>query len=210
MEKEESKLMTFYYQFIHLLSKFKELSFVAWISALFVGFITYYGNTIGYPNSALSLIAFLVICDFITRLLAQLVFADKTFKPKFNFFPVYQLELIWYAHKIKAISSKKFFLGFFIKAVAYFMVLGIANKISGVDGIPIIENFSNLIYGSLILYDSISLLENLSEMGFSQAQGLLRIFKKKSKDFEEQTIGEIGNMIEDVITPSPTSTETQK
>jgi len=188
--------MTFYHQFIHLLSKFKELSVVSWISALLVGIVSYYGDTIGYPNDALNLIVFLVICDFITRIIAQLVKANETFKPKYNLFPINILHLIWYAHKIKAISSKKFFLGFFIKVIAYFVLLGIANKISGINGIPIVDSFSNVIYGALIIYDLISNLENLSEMGFSQASWLLRIFKKKAKDFEQNATGEIGTAIE--------------
>lgn len=181
--------MDYFQQLGNLIDKFKEMSFASWLLALFIGFATGYGSLVGYnngSNDAINFIAFLVICDFVTRIIAQLVKANETFPAKENELVLFSfIRLYIYAHKIKAISSHAFFRGFFIKVVSYTVLLGIAQFASNTVSVPFIGSVSIIIYGGLIVYDSISVLENLSEMGFLHAEGFLKIFKRKAKDFED-------------------------
>ena len=208
--EEVSPRMDYLNQIVHIFGKFKELSFISWITAFFIGLATSYNSLIGYSsnnNDAINFIAFLVICDFVTRLMAQLVKANKTFPQKDKeLVPISFLRLVWYAHKTKIVSSHAFFRGFFIKVVAYTCLLGIAHFAGNIQNIPLVGSISAIIYGGLIIYDLISVLENLSEAGFTQALGLLSIFKKKAKDFEEQGIQEIINTTEQSVLPMSDTT----
>ncbi|QGZ99443.1 phage holin family protein [Dehalobacter restrictus] len=188
--------MDYIHQFVNLFDKFKELSVVAWLCAVLVAAATAYGNLIGYDNgtnNAINFIIFLVISDFITRIIAQLILANKTFeKKKKEFFLLSFFRLIIYAHKTKAISSHAFFKGFFVKVLAYTILLAIAQFASCITNISILSSISTIIYGGIILTDIISNLENLIDCGFTQASGFLSIFKKKAIQFEDET--------EDIVT----------
>jgi len=181
--------MDYLHQLANFIEKIKEMSIVSWVLAIFVGLATSYGTLIGYnngSNDAINFIAFLVICDFITRIIAQLIKANKTLSKKEKEFTLFWfLRLFMYAHKIKAISSHAFIRGFFIKVISYTILLSIAQFASNTTSVPLVGNISVIIYGGLIIYDIISVCENLSEMQFKQADLLLKIFKRKMKELEK-------------------------
>jgi phage-related holin len=158
--------------FIHLMTRVRDFSITTWLMVFLIGMSNFYLSLIGYPKQAIKFIIILVVCDFITRVSAEIIHAGGLIS----------------AFRTKRISSRKFFTGFFTKVISYSVILIIAHQASITEELIFRDFVSNTLYGGLIIYDIISNLENLTEAGFRQAGSLLKIFKKKYKEIglEEQ------------------------
>lgn len=178
-------LTQIYFQLGHFIDKIKELSIFAWSSALIIGLYSHYLILIGYPSTVVNFIFFLVIFDFITRFLAQLVKASKTYEYNTKSSIIHFFGLLFYAYKIQLLSSRKFFYGFFVKVLAYTFLLGVAEFATKNNNIVLISFIPSLVYGGLVIYDIKSNLENLSEIGWNQAKMFVEIFNRKINDLEE-------------------------
>lgn len=173
-----------YIQFGHFILRIKELSIFAWISAFIIGLYSHYLILIGCPNPVINFIFFLVIFDFVTRFLAQLVKASEVYQTKTKSTIIYFFGLLFFAYREKYLSSRKFFYGVFVKIIAYTFLLGVAEFSTKNSQIILISFVPNLVYGSLVIYDVKSNLENLSEIGFNQAGIFIGIFNRKIKEME--------------------------
>lgn len=177
-------LTQIFIQFGHFFSKIKELSIFSWLTAFMIALYSNYLVLIGYPKPVLSFIAFLFISDFITRFLAQLVLASKSYASESKHVLVYLAGLLFYAYRERYLSSRKFFYGVFVKIIAYTFLLGVAEFATKNSDLILISFVPSLSYGSLVVYDIKSNLENLADIGWQNAKDFLGIFSRKVNQLE--------------------------
>jgi hypothetical protein len=140
--------------------------------------LTLFLNAIGYPKQVILFIAFLIIADILTR------FHSEVYK-HYGYFSIQKFFQAWSSSE-KVLTSRKLKNGFFTKIFFYSILLYIAHQTGITNELYFGKFVSNFMYSSLIILDSISICENMSESNFANANFIKKFFEKQRDNLMEK------------------------
>jgi len=144
--------------------------------------LTLFLKAIGYPSQIVYLICFLIVCDVLTRWYAEV-------KKKYGYFNMANFIKSWGEEKV--LTSKKLKSGVFAKIFIYSIILILANMsiINHQLFFGLGEKVGYFLYSCIVSLDTISILENFVNAGYSKfkpiLKGLKNLFNKKKNEFLE-------------------------
>lgn len=139
---------------------------IVWFWSTAVGWLLY---LVGGPTASLGALLLVMVCDLVSRLLAESVHAGGFF----------------IAIKARYIRSKSMFRGTAVKIVAYYILAVVAHQLRRVTFIPQLSDvLSSVVYSFLIVVEAISIVENLAEAGLTGLQPLKRRFERERDKLE--------------------------